>query len=314
VTSLLQVGLAVFLGFFLEHSSQLVTSEGLPVEAQHAWDKFAADFFISRLVLDSELRESSTSEFRPSHATIKRHGKKYVMVWDDLVKGINGKYGFELRRTSSDRPWALTSLVLRKGGDELKNLERWVSRQEVTTHLYALSVITTTLNKLARHEGFSVTRVETSSEPNLVDLEFEIDDPLALIDNHPIIIKRGQLALDQSRSWLPVRSELVTVKGDCRIFELQDFRNEKGVNYPSVMRGTVKEPDGSEWLFQTTTFKEVQIGGSVPDREFTLTYFGLAEPFDSPQRFPPYVWIAAGAGVMIFIGVFLRLRARMRNA
>jgi len=316
VTYAYHVGLAVtLLTIFTRLAEQPDASEDVPVEAQSAWDQFAEDFAITRLVLVSETRNSATAEFRLSHATVKCYENKYLMVWDNLVKGVNDKYGFELRRSATDRPWTLTSLVLRKGGDELKELEKWVARQKVSTHLTALVVGTTTLNKLAQHHGFSVTRVQSSNgEPNLVCLDFEIEDHGALIDNYPIAIKRGRLTLDPSRSWLPVRRELVWPKGEVRILELQSFKKAKGVEYPSEMRATVQETDGSEWLFQTDIVKELQIGGSVPNREFMLSYFGFPEPVDSGRRFPSYLWLALVAAVMIALGMLLRARSQARNA
>lgn len=282
-------------------------------DAQSAWERFRHAFKLTYAQIANTWPDpENKSKMLQNLVTIKLDSTRYVGVvetakgnqWEGEAFGKNDRYRFQLRRNSREQPWVIVALTHEPGNDVQA---RWIPQ----TAMYPLMVNAVALDELSRHPVFQVTGVQKDSSAGLVDVRFRISDPSArMSDGAQIKFTGGRVSLDPTRSWLPVRTEVMWASGTGRVRDARDFQTETEVSYPTKLVGAEVSGDGSasEADFKETVEK-VQLGGSVPYREFTLSAFGLPEPAGS-RGIPGYVWLAVISVVLLAVGAVLRTRAR----
>jgi len=294
----------------------------VPVEAISAWDGVRSSFSVTRGEFASRDRSLSSQEFRTSKTTVKRDGKRYVYTtetlkgnqWEGEVSARNDKYGFQLKRVSAGARWVLTELSS-MGADEQVGIQLMSKVGDQLT-LFALTLNTVSLMELVRTPNFHITSLENDEGNSRIrTLKFSVGDPTArLSDGGLIKFKAGSIKLDTGNHWLPVSYALEFRSGQTFSFEHSDFRVHGAVTYPAKQSAVCTESDGSQWTLGTMNVESLTAGAPIPYSEFTLSAFGLPEPFEPRRRIPPYVWMAALAAVTIAVGLLLRARARARAA
>lgn len=232
------------------------------------------------------------------------------------VIGVNSRYRFRLERAGPDDPWIISSLE-QKGAEEtraegLKNPLSAYFRLEVQlNHGFSLYPRAGSIDPgptdLSQSE-FILKKVGPVNEGNeeLVKAEFEYKNPEK--PNWPL--KSGWIVYDPQNYWVIRNYQLRRQIGAADSVinaKLLYKRSNNGV--PLLTTEFVEDKTGD--LRGTDEIEYRLEEGDVPESEFTLSAFGLPEPFGvRPTSTPWHLWGVAAGVVCIGAGAFLWRRYR----
>jgi hypothetical protein len=243
------------------------------------------------------------------------------------VQAYNTRYVFDLRRGKPDAPWALRELQM--------DVSKLVTIAPGITHgspqyflnfpIHNSYVEGANLPELLAHPQFKPTRATAVSRDGrtLVKIDFTFGQPTS---KKPAVLQGGWWLLDPDFMWVQRESNLQVLwrlgpgkePGKLLITTTFDYQ-EHAAPFPILKRRVehrkdVKPgPGESEVLEWTYTFDLEE--ADVPEREFTLSAFGIREPqgitWEEPSRW--YLWFIALAVASLAVGAFFRWRVRRQK-
>lgn len=186
-----------------------------------------------------------------------------------------------------------------------------------------------TLRQAVSDTAFKVTKVtkETQNGQELVRVDHIYNQARHLAnDDIQQERKHGSLWLDPSRCWC-IRRSKVSTEVSTRGERNSDSEIElvcETIDHPSgfpILKSVTQQVKILQYKSKRTTEGsskknyELEVNDNVPDREFTLTAFGLPEPGGEPVKksIPLFVWILVGAGVCAALALGFRYLARRRT-
>lgn len=285
-------------------------------EAPKKWQEYAR--FAARLQGSTKGVDEYIKPFRPSQKgrwEIKQNKECALVSIEYPKKGqvvrellaINPNYGFRLMRNDAAKDWVLTGL-------EKENLESIqfagmpVSKLVSDTAMLLFAIHGRQLQALLDHPQFNVISAEQVKRGgrDLVQVDFDFPHDSNEVPFYPI--RSGSIWLDPNEYWCAteynVRGEWGNGNQTCHM--TREFKNVSG---KPVLQSEVAteiadppyKPDGPG-EFRRTIYYELNEPKNLPgDDEFTLTAFGLPEPFLGQKPTTRwYFWFGlAGLGSLI---------------
>jgi len=218
----------------------------------------------------------------------------------------NSQYVFQLNR--SNNGWILHKLILANDAPGEERTPTIRDRLSVLEDVYMLVAIKGEfLTNMADHlqcQGDDTTVVSLVKEYRTT------------LHRRPWAFRSLSLHLNADE-YHTVRSATAEVRIDNKIDVTFTITNEyqvvNGLPVPlrSMRRGLYRWGDH---VVEVDDTYEYQVDPSIdpPEREFTLSAFGLPEPVGVvwEKRTPVYVWLLVAAGVLLTLGIFFRWLAR----
>ncbi len=232
------------------------------------------------------------------------------------VTAYNSMYAFSLRR-KGESPWVLTGVErLRKGVENrivintLQNSGGMRVLVEAPHNTY--------LGDLVKQATFRVLSATPARRGDIELVQIEFDNTHPTNEKPFCAIQGGKMLLDSNRSWYlhsgifrcKFSDDDATVKIETEIRDLQ-------TKYPVPHRWVQSidlQRDGNRMAVMSTSDFDVQEPSSLPsDDEFTLSAFGLREPFGVAKRpIPWYRWGALAGFLCLGVAALFRWLAHRR--
>ncbi|MBI2807077.1 MAG: hypothetical protein HYX68_19020 [Planctomycetes bacterium] len=150
-------------------------------------------------------------------------------------------------------------------------------------------------------DGRKLAKIEFTYTPPKINVEVVNGRPVRR-DMHMTKMRGGWMVLDPERNWSLQESSLDLVGGEKNTCIVEYAKSDSGVFLPS----RVFEKDNAVSVWEVT-FSDLTIR-DIPEKEFTLTAYGLPEPmgvvWPSPTRW--YLWITLAAVGAVVLGFVLR--------
>jgi|DewCreStandDraft_5_1066085.scaffolds.fasta_scaffold01119_19 hypothetical protein len=220
----------------------------------------------------------------------------------------NSQYIFQLNRSNND--WILHKLILVKGSSHEETTPTIRDRlASILSHVYLLVAIEGEfLTHMADHlqcQGDDRTVVSLAKEYRTtlhqkpwtfrsLSLHLNTDE------YHTVRSANGEIRVNKADGTLAITNEYQVVSG-----------------LPVPLRSMKQEVYRSgDWSMEINSTYEFQVDPSIdpPEREFTLSAFGLPEPpgvtWVQERRTPVYVWLLVAAGVLLTLALVFRWLAR----
>jgi hypothetical protein len=231
------------------------------------------------------------------------------------LSAYNPTYGFSLKRRREDQSWAVSGVELEEA--RIRKAHQ-VLEDGSNPACELLQLWTEDLSELTRKSSFAVRRAIPAHRDGveLVQIDFDNTHPIEPSGEEPFCpIQSGIMFLDPNHFWclrawdLQLKYNRSEPKNTAAI----EYR-DRSAEYSIPKRIRIEHmdprdpPKSSTWV-RDFDFEEP---ASLPaDSEFTLTAFGLPEPFGAePRGSLWYLW-AAGAGfVCLGLGFFIRRRSQ----
>jgi hypothetical protein len=237
------------------------------------------------------------------------------------VLAFNSNYGFRLKRNDAGKDWVLTGLEK----DNIESIQfagMTVSKLVSDSAMLLFAIHGRQLQSLLDHPKFSVTRAEqvTRELHELVQVDFDFPHDLNEVPFYPI--RSGSIWLDPNEYWCvteyKVRGEWGNANQTCHT--KREFKKINGK--PVLLRDVDFEKEDPPYgtngpaEFRRTSNFDLEEPKVLPDeQEFTLSAFGLPEPFLSKTPTARwYLWVAAAGVFSLIGGTAFRHFARQRNA
>jgi hypothetical protein len=254
--------------------------------------------------------------------TVKGNGRCRLFIIENKLGSSSAEvhcygtqYSFFIKRKSGKDPWVLISQEPRKAEDTPSIMQ---VQHDNTTHLLALMVHTARITDVLNHPGFQYTKL-AERDPALLEIEFSVDltkqkVPPLVPSKGTIAFLREKLYCIKSYSVLAVGSDAVSRVTASYTYDpsstfplLRDY--ERRIEVLEVVDPRLKaHADKLPRVMRQVVKSDVEIPSKLPpDFDFSLTAFGLPEPYgvDPPIRPTPW-WLSAGIAVgVLFVLLFL---------
>jgi len=231
------------------------------------------------------------------------------------VCGINGNYGFELRRQTPAAPWVVRHLVtdLREGMKFDLGTHPSEAVPFWTTCATTFAMITKGYGIDIKDPGFILKRVTPvpRNDGQAVKVEFNYRNA----DKHGIPSLEGWVLYDPQRFWVireyDLELEWPSVEGS-KVSAAVAYEYEEapdGFPIPKRINVRYKSPAKGSDIESQREFNLKE--ADVPEGEFTLSAYGLSEPggVQRPTRW--YFWVGlAGLGCLVLGAVFALRKQR----
>lgn len=253
-------------------------------------------------------------------------GKLYVM---------NSQYGFQLRRISPDGPWALAGIDLNlDDGFDLDPYPPDFSGMAVMVDRpLTFSGIHERLPDLVKDPDFKVNNVGSLSRGGAEWVRVDFTSRPKLLQPHEINNKQiragwnplrgGWVLLDPQRYWI-IREYDVQVEWQdgststwATSYAYKDGRDGFPILSRVVLREKGRDVKGSPVENEHSYEYDLVEQEDLPEKEFTLSAFGLPEPVGVTWSKPTpwYLWLGLAGGVCLVLGVGFRwLKKRAARA
>jgi hypothetical protein len=234
------------------------------------------------------------------------------------VVARNSRYSFELERPGGQTDWRLKKLHDAKSTEpEPANL----TREHLRPGIWCIRPFTNR-ESIPLTELFDsptvklVSCVASPGDAALVRVTYEKNAP-PTAPNKPSTKITGWLDLDPAKGWGTRESDETVVYGDTTHTTHCQFdisRDKDGVILLNEIHYEVKlSRAGTPIAHRTQTTKyKTWVEPNVPERDFSLTAYGLPEPpgvtFARPT--PTYIWLLVGAASCVVVAVIFRRLAR----
>lgn len=315
--------------FFAAMVSQVASRAGgvelgkpqVPRGALEAWNSLENENSIARLTIAGELRGGDSPNAVRYQTTFKARRDNRVLISErheegrvkSKVWGRNERYVFSLERTDPDSPWVVTHLAMTEDGPASEGPLRILEVNEKGVRTIPLQISHFSLGALCRHSSFEVAQASQQAS-GLFELRFRVD-PKGEALRMMFLCSGGRLLLDPSKSWLPLEYELHYPGTDSVLAgRFSDFRLHDGVWLPFAFSTETRKGDGTVIPIGSGTLQEVGIRESIPEREFTLSAFGLPEPGGVNTGVPAWIWLTGVIVLFVAAGALVRSRHKGRRA
>ena len=240
-------------------------------------------------------------------------------TYRELAFCRNSKYAFELRKDAPDQTWFVDnySQNLREADNNMLHQIRLPA-----IPLFALVVFGKFLPDWYREETFSIKHVDWDEQPSRrrVAVKFEYQWPAGKTHKYAYWPRSGTLFLRPDLLWSieEFQVEMVDdVDSSKKEFHWsqENALKELSDGFPAVVMATQSANSVTEGRVETTwTFTRFE-QTVVPERQFTLSAFGLPEIGGSPSWGRGW-WIVLNAVAIlcILLGIVIRRQSRIRNS
>lgn len=238
------------------------------------------------------------------------------------VLGFNSRYAFRLIKRKG-KGWVLKEVQMLHRTDKSSIKSEAVQSADYLQMLvngYGIELI-----KLVRQSSFRVTQIDLKPRDGrqLWQIAFDNSHP---VDQEPFFpVQKGRLLLDPDRYWYLVSAEYYAVYGSQNHKQLSFEKVEATIadspsQYPIPKTVTVRSkqqrPNRTLTYVTHFSFDVNKPPKPVPEREFTLSAFGLPEP-PGVDWTPPTPWYfyagAAAIAMLVLGGAAAWLRQRLAN-
>jgi hypothetical protein len=224
------------------------------------------------------------------------------------VKGQNPQYHFVLSRQRAAQAWVIKGLTSNTAGPP----DQKDSPDDLVPGLSLFGPVL--LPDVVQSPGFTLTSVtsERAGGNELVRMAF------LLAPEDKVLLRGGWVLLDPDRDWVIRKGELQLVdeaRAQHGKYTIQyDYKDGSG-RHPIITKAVNRylgEDERSSGINHEERFQwEVDEHRSVPAREFSLSAYGLPEPFlTAPVRPRWHLWATGAAISCLLLGAFLRRLAR----
>lgn len=234
------------------------------------------------------------------------------------VFAFNSNYAFSLRRATEKSPWVVTGVAKRADAQAFETLTESAERGTGSIH-QVLRVWNRDLSELLQQTTFQVNRAsrDTSSGHEWVTVDFQTAEPTKRVADTTFPIQSGTLTFDPSHSWC-MRGATLHIRvpqheDDVRVeVTYRDADASKPPIPERYVQKTEARYTGKSRPVHYLLVREFRLDepSSFPsDSEFTLSAFGLPEPYGAPPvhfGMPWFLWVAvAGLGCLV-VGIGFR--------
>ena len=261
-------------------------------------------------------------------ATVKGNGRCRLFIVANKLSNsgaeahcLGAQYSFYIKRKSENDPWTLISQEPRKADDTNSIMQMQIDN---STYLLACMVHTARMDDLLNHPGFQYTIV-ADRDPAVLEFEFSVD--LTKKKPPPLVPSTGTISLLRDRLYCIKSYSVVSAGTDAvsRVTASYTYDSksslpllrsfEKTTEVLDIVDPRLKaHADKLPRVMRQVVHADVEVPSKLPpDYDFTLTAFGLPEPFgvDPPTRPTPW-WLYAGiaAGGLLLVIFLLGLWKR----
>jgi hypothetical protein len=300
-------------------------------EAPKAWAEYQAqaDSFQGMVTIiikqdDGRTLVHSKLEFRSNRSCRLQSERSIAPEPAEELNAFNSLYAFSLVRSSPDRPWAVGKIQDRRNGEEGSVL-REVHRNLAPLHTL-IRAYSEDLSDLVRQPTFRALSAAAVNEDgsDFVRVEFDNTHPVDLKGHGFFPIQGGTLTLDPNHFWCVRSTELRNTYASAKsLISIKNVYRVGADRIPIPEKSSAKQESRHETkglrisLFEDT-FELSRPDNPPGDESFTLSAFGLPEPF---RVEPPRPWysrwyliLAALAVLCLVAGALLaRLAQRQRD-
>ena len=263
------------------------------------------------MVFKHGMPEEQVKRFRISFA---RNGnlKKLVRSFEgELPKGApasevycgNSKYTFTLRREAKESPFIVSGFGKPDDEDIDETIEAYVEQYLIASH----AVFGMRISTIMADPSFSIQKASevTQGGQKLIRVDYDYQP-------EKILLRSGWVLVCPEKGWALQEYETQIGNRGRRIKGTVEFeREEKGIAVPR--RVTEEAPPflDTQPFQHTFEFEKIVFRG-IPEKEFTLSAFGLPEMGETgikDYRSHTVVWILGGAAVALLAAVIMRKMA-----
>lgn len=218
------------------------------------------------------------------------------------VDVLNDEYGFRIHREHPASPWVVEHL-----GSKKKIQDRLENTGQVLTMGFNLNL--QTLPWTIAQKGFKIVGIKEMPGTALVQLTFTSTDVFR--DDYRVL--GGRIVLDPGHSWRVIEYDLdiqLEVKGKVK-GKVEYNAEAAGSCFPSSVTQDFEFSNGirKQRVFSYTQYNSA----TVPDREFRMTAFGLAEPVIGKPPFN-YGMLAVNTAAIVALAIGIYLRRKRKSA
>jgi hypothetical protein len=225
------------------------------------------------------------------------------------VAGENPRYCFQLTRTSQEKSWVIKEVLL-KPNAELETARRLRTSSGTSPALFLEGNKSLLDLTNLDPKNLNVSAVQENGE-ELARLAFSFPP------ENDVRLRGGVVFLDPSHDWILRRAELDLVLRTDSYKHLitHEYREGPG-RHPITTRNLLHASGtslGAPFEYELRSTYKLESQTSMPERDFTLSAFGLPEPFiDKPPSTRWYIWAAVAGVVCLAAGFVIRRQMRRR--
>ena len=235
------------------------------------------------------------------------------------VLARNSRYAFELTRPGGADEWRLRQYLDAPSAEPAaQSLSPERLRKNTSSTRSFETSDTTLLTDLFVSPGFKATSCGPSpADPALIRVTFEHSPPTQ--PRRVPTRTAGWYDLNPAAGWSVREAEETIVTGKdgiaVRSHLVSDFDQATGAVFTREVRSETRLTRSGQLINHHSTAAKYRMwfDSGVPEREFSLTAYGLPEPpgVEFKRRTPTYVWLLLGAaGCIVLALVFRRLARR----
>lgn len=300
-------------------------------EAPAAWERYRAaapslqgsnsHIIYEGLEPMGRIREQSRWDFRRSPGgftrVVQQESSDGVPAERALV--TNPRYAFEINKKSADAEWVLVDLqkgFVTKGDLALQERERIHDMG----FLVLLRVGDKLLSELVGKEGFQLVAVTALPVNGKEMVKVEFKDQTPRRRHTGVHSQEGWVLLDPQDHWVVKQAQLQVAnpgrQSTTVSYENEYQRRGTDITLPirTLRKSIFKSPNGSSRSECTVSTFDWHFQENVPEYDFSLTAFGMREPYglEAPRRPTNWFLWGSGFGFLLLILGFLCKRFAMR--
>lgn len=292
--------------------------------APRQWIEYSR--FLDRLQGTFELTLTEGSTVKVHHIDTIRQGegcKLWLMqgdVWANRPKfatrgevfAYNPRYAFALQRKTAQAPWVVVGVATRSDQQGYQSLVKQADDAAAVIHKPVRVVPQYALARLLEEKSFRVAHAfRDSQDSNRVTIEFDNAHPFKDVSGKATFpVHGGSLTFDAAHHWCVRSARIKDLFPDSDELIATDIEyrpsGSPGMLIPehcveqieSRLKGKKLPHTSKEW-----TYHLEEPSQPPAEHEFTLTAFGLAEPYGAPavrSGLPWFAWVAlAGLGCLV---------------
>jgi hypothetical protein len=236
------------------------------------------------------------------------------------VSGANSRYAFELGKKPSSVDWYLKYLIMDPSAKIAADGQRTIQDDvfyQIAPHFLLLNQTLIEALEDKKANTFKEARIVKRDHGDCVEIRYETRKKIGSVDGP----HRGTIILNPDQCWCVLENRIQTRKTN-KYDETQRWEFEMtdaAKQFPVLKRAKFVEgtrtPDGQTIEGITIADYEFTEAVNPPDRDFTLSAFGLPEPEGVvwPRPFPWYLWFLAIGAVALGAGWYWRRRVLQRR-
>jgi hypothetical protein len=234
------------------------------------------------------------------------------------VYGTNSRYCFQLALGSHAEDWVVERLSPLEEAQSDENGMAWYAKRGASPFGTPLVLYPGSLPEIASSKHFAVSGARSMRLDNeeVVELRFSYMPPSA----RSVTIPSGTLVLDPRRFWLIRTAELEEIfpRGEVATVSVRNELDDATAQIPLIKSYSARirvkpQGQGIENVVPTDYLEKYEYNlrriKSPLERDFSLTAFGLPEPYQPENA---WLWWSLGIGLALLAGAYLWRRAAAR--